>query len=97
LFDTPTTLSQIGVDAANGVAQPVGHPANNATSSVFALSALLQTTPLIGSNGSCPSDVMVGGRVLAFSQMCPSLNILGAALQAFAYLIATFIVFRDRK
>lgn len=94
LFDTATTLSNIGTTAADGVAQPAGHPGNSAATVALNLSGMIDQTPLFGGNGSCPSDVTVGAYTLRFSAMCPSLVILGAALKAFALLVAAFIVFR---
>lgn len=94
LFDTSSPMSDLGIASANGQARPSGHPANSAEVTAFALPSLISSAPLFGSNGSCPSDVTVGKWVIGFSKMCPSLNLLGAALEMFAYLIACFIVFR---
>lgn len=64
----------------------------------FTLSGLISTTPIFGSTGGCIGDssVSVGGVSVAvpFSLMCGMLNQIGIALQAFAYLVAAFIVFR---
>lgn len=83
---------------AAGAASGLGLPG---ASDTFTLSSRLSSTPLFGSSGSCPSDVSVnvGGQSysIPFSMMCPQLRILGAALMAFAYLVAGFIVFRGDR
>lgn len=94
LFDTATPMSDLGIASANGQARPDGHPGNSSSVTNLQLSGMLSSTPLFGANGSCPADVTVGRWVIAFSKMCPMLNVLGVALEAFAYLVACFIVFR---
>lgn len=67
----------------------------------FDLAGRLSEVPLFGSSGGCPSDVSVSvngsSYSIPFSRMCSSLNILGVALMAFAYLVAGFIVFRGAR
>lgn len=66
--------------------------------SAFALASMLDSTPLFGGGGGCPAgtSVSVGGGTYAisFGPLCDNARIAGVALQAFAYLVAAFIVFR---
>ena len=94
LFETPSPYSEAGIAGANGQARPAGHPGNDASISAFSLPSMLSEIPLFGASGSCPSDVAVGQYMIPFSRMCDSLQLLGVALKALAYLVATFIVFR---
>lgn len=86
------------VAMAAGAASGLGIPGG---SDAFDLGARLSEVPLFGSSGGCPSDVSVnvGGTsyTIAFSSMCPQLQVLGVALMAFAYLVAGFIVFRGDR
>lgn len=83
---------------AAGAASGLGIPGG---SDAFDLGSRLSEVPLFGSSGGCPSDVSVnvGGTsyTIAFSAMCPQLQVLGVALMAFAYLVAGFIVFRGDR
>lgn len=83
---------------AAGAASGLGIPGMNES---FDLAGKISEVPIFGSSGGCPSDVSVsvGGSSysLPFSRMCSQLQILGAALMAFAYLVAGFIVFRGAK
>lgn len=83
---------------AAGAASGLGIPGG---SDAFDLGSRLSEVPLFGSSGGCPSDVSVnvGGTsyTIAFSSMCPQLQVLGVALMAFAYLVAGFIVFRGDR
>lgn len=83
---------------ASGAASGLGIPGG---SDAFDLGSRLSDVPLFGSSGGCPSDVSVnvGGTsyTIAFSAMCPQLQVLGVALMAFAYLVAGFIVFRGDR
>lgn len=96
LFDTPTPLSEIGSAAATGE-NPADHPANNGDSAVFALSSQLETAPLFGGDGGCPTDVVVGDYVLPLSRLCSYLPILKIALHGFALFVAALIVFGRRS
>ena len=86
------------VAMAAGAASGLGIPGG---SDAFDLGSRLSEVPLFGSSGGCPSDVSVnvGGTsyTIAFSAMCPQLQVLGVALMAFAYLVAGFIVFRGDR
>lgn len=97
LFDTPTTLSQKGVEAASGT-DPADHPRLNSQTVDFSLSSMIDSTPLFGSSGSCPSDVSLSvmGRpiVLPFASICPYLTMAGAGFMMMCYLVAALIVFR---
>ena len=83
---------------AAGAASGLGIPGG---SDAFDLGSRLSEVPLFGTSGGCPSDVSVnvGGTsyTIAFSAMCPQLQVLGVALMAFAYLVAGFIVFRGDR
>lgn len=89
-----TGTAAMAAGAASGLGIPGG-------SDAFDLGSRLSEVPLFGSSGGCPSDVSVnvGGTsyTIAFSAMCPQLQVLGVALMAFAYLIAGFIVFRGDR
>jgi hypothetical protein len=92
LMDTPTALSNIGTSAANGEAHPTGHPANN--TEIINIAGQIDTTPLFGSSGQCPVDVVVNQYVtLPFSNLCPYLEMLGAAWVAACMLGAGYIIF----
>jgi hypothetical protein len=97
LFDTDTALSAIGRNAANGQ-QPADHPANNGEVSSYALSSMLDASPLFGGSGGCPSDVSVEYQghslTLPFSRACSVLQMLGNIWVGLAYLAAFAIVFR---
>jgi len=97
LFDTPTALSQKGVDAASGI-DPSDHPRLNSQTVDFSLSSMIDSTPLFGTSGSCPSDVSLSvmGRpiVLPFASICPYLTMAGAGFMMLCYLVAALIVFR---
>ena len=83
---------------AAGAASGLGLPGGDQG---FDLGSRLSSAPLFGSSGSCPNyvSVNVSGQsyTIPFSAMCSNLRILGAALMAFAYLVAGFIVFRGDK
>lgn len=89
-----TGTAAMAAGAASGLGIPGG-------SDAFDLGSRLSEVPLFGSSGGCPSDVSVnvGGTsyTIAFSAMCPQLQVLGVALMAFAYLVAGFIVFRGDR
>lgn len=89
-----TGTAAMAAGAASGLGIPGG-------SEAFDLGSRLSEVPLFGGSGGCPSDVSVnvGGTsyTIAFSAMCPQLQVLGVALMAFAYLIAGFIVFRGDR
>lgn len=89
-----TGTAAMAAGAASGLGIPGG-------SDAFDLGSRLSEVPLFGSSGGCPSDVAVnvGGTSynIAFSSMCPQLQVLGVALMAFAYLVAGFIVFRGDR
>ncbi len=89
-----TGTAAMAAGAASGLGIPGG-------SEAFDLGSRLSEVPLFGGSGGCPSDVSVnvGGTsyTIAFSAMCPQLQVLGVALMAFAYLVAGFIVFRGDR
>lgn len=89
-----TGTAAMAAGAASGLDIP-------GASDTFDLGSRLSEVPLFGSSGGCPSDVSVnvGGTsyTIAFSAMCPQLQVLGVALMAFAYLVAGFIVFRGDR
>lgn len=97
MFDTATTISDIGTNAATGQ-NPQDHPKNAPENIAIDLSTKLSSTPLFGASGQCPTDVQFSHAGFAFSlpfsKWCPYLQLLGAAVMAAAYLSAGFIVFR---
>lgn len=99
LFDQQTDLSRAGYTAASGD-DPSDHPRKNAQVVTFGLSTMLDTTPLFGGSGGCPSDysfVYAGHTlVIPFSQACPTLHMLGAIWMGLSYLMAATIVFYRR-
>lgn len=98
LIDTPTPLSELGVLAANGEAQPIGHPGRDVSSSTFSLSSLINQDE--GGLGSgCPSDVAIAyaghSLTIPFSKACSAMQTLGQIAVACSMLAACFIVFRS--
>ena len=97
--DPQNTTVQAGASAMGAGDKPGDHPGNSEQTVSFELSQRLDSVPLFGSSGDCPSDVsfsaMGHAMALPFSQLCPYMRMLGAALMASAYLAAAFIVFRD--
>jgi len=79
--------------------KPAGHPGADPESIPLALASVIDSSPLFSSSGACPDDVTltVQGQTvtLPFSDMCPYLNMLGAAFMAACYLMGAFIVFRS--
>lgn len=99
LFDQATDLSRVGTAAATGE-NPADHPRSQAQSTTFALSSMLDASPLFGSSGGCPADVSFAyaGQtlVIPFSQSCDVLHMLGAMWMGICYLVAATIVFYRR-
>lgn len=99
LFDQATDLSRVGTAAATGQ-DPSDHPRSQAQSTTFALSSMLDSSPLFGSSGGCPADVSFAyaGQtlVIPFSQSCDVLHMLGAMWMGICYLVAATIVFYRR-
>lgn len=97
--DPQNTTVLAGAGAIGAGDQPGDHPANSEQTVSFDLASRLDSLPLFGSSGDCPSDVSasVGGRAitLPFSTLCPYMRMLGAALMACAYIAAAKIVFGD--
>ena len=97
--DPQNTTVQAGASAMVAGDNPGDHPGNSEQTVSFELSQRLDSVPLFGSSGDCPSDVsfsaMGHAMALPFSQLCPYMRMLGAALMASAYLAAAFIVFKD--
>lgn len=99
LFDQATDLSRVGTAAATGD-NPSDHPRNQVQSTTFALSSMLDASPLFGGSGGCPADYAFsyGGQslVIPFSQTCDVLHMLGAMWMGICYLVAATIVFYRR-
>lgn len=99
LFDQQTDLSRAGYTAASGD-DPADHPRKNAQTVAFGLSTMLDTTPVFGGSGGCPSDFtfVYAGQTLTipFSQACPALHMMGTIWMGLCYLMAATIVFYRR-
>jgi len=95
----PDARHQAGEAAMAGGDRPSGHPGSDPESIPVALASAIDSSPLFSSSGACPDDVTltVQGQTvtLPFSDMCPYLNMLGAAFMAACYLMGAFIVFRS--
>lgn len=88
------SLIDAGNAAANGEAQPDGHPGAAPNTSQFAFSSLIDTGSG-GISGGCPQDVTVGPVTLPFSKLCSALQIMGAIAVGFSMIAAMGIVFRS--
>lgn len=99
LFDQATDLSRVGTAAATGE-NPSDHPRNQVQNTTFALSSMLDSSPLFGGSGGCPADYAFsyGGQslVIPFSQTCDVLHMVGAMWMGICYLVAATIVFYRR-
>jgi hypothetical protein len=99
LFDQETDLSRLGKAAATG-GNPSDHPRDQVQVASFALSSMLDSSPLFGSSGGCPADYAFSyagqSLVIPFSQSCDVLHILGAMWMGICYLVAATIVFYRR-
>lgn len=97
LSDTDPNV-MAGKAAASGVLVPGDHPGANGQTQAFALSSMLDSTPLFGTSGDCIADKtvpMLGQTLtLPFSRMCGALELLGNAFLAACFLAAGMIVFR---
>jgi hypothetical protein len=100
MFDTPTPISIIGENAADGQDRPPGHPLNGATADGSSLNfqAGISQADLLG-GGGCPSDVSVsvGGRAytIPWSQHCDKFQLIGNLMVGLCMMVAAFIVFRS--
>lgn len=87
-----------GKTGASGGLVPGDHPGANGQTQAFALSSMLDSTPLFGTSGDCIADktVPMMGQTLTlpFSRMCGALELLGNAFLAACFLAAGMIVFR---
>lgn len=87
-----------GKAGASGGLVPGDHPGANGQTQAFALSSMLDSTPLFGTSGDCIADktVPMMGQTLTlpFSRMCGALELLGNAFLAACFLAAGMIVFR---
>lgn len=96
LFDTETDMSQKGRDAANGLAQPDGHPGNSAVTTPIDFASKIDTTNSL--SGSCPAGrtVSLMGQtiVLLTGDQCDALAMVGQVLVGLCALACVGIVFR---
>jgi len=96
-FDDQTPLTQAGLAAANGEAQPSGHPGANGGSVSMSFASAIDTSDRLA--GGCPSNVnfVVGGSalVLPLSDLCGPLSMLGTLMVGLSMFAAAFIVFRS--
>lgn len=78
--------------------QSIRNELGMSSASDFSLASMLDETPLFGGAGGCPAGTSVslggGTYAISFGPLCDNARIAGVALQAFAYLVAAFIVFR---
>lgn len=97
LSDTDPNVIAGKAGAAGGLV-PGDHPGANGQTQAFALSSMLDSTPLFGTSGDCIADktVPMMGQTLTlpFSRMCGALELLGNAFLAACFLAAGMIVFR---
>jgi hypothetical protein len=98
LMDTPTAMSTIGEQAANGEAMPTGHPGKTPSITNMDFAAGISQADVVG-GGNCPVDYtfqMQGASyTIPFSSSCDKLQLVGNLLVGVTMLAAAFIVFRS--
>lgn len=94
--DPPTATLAAGESAMAAGDRPAWHPASQAETKSFSLQGMLNVAELLPA--SCPSDrtVVINGAVyvVALSQMCGNLDLIGRCVVAMCLLAAAGIVFR---
>lgn len=86
---TPTPISELGTNAANGELTPSSHPLNQAETSPFNFAGAFDTS----GGGGCPADVSIMDVVVPLSKTCDGLNALGIAALGISLIWAARIVF----
>ncbi len=86
---TPTPISELGTNAANGQLTPLDHPLNQSEVSSFNFASAFNTS----GGGGCPADVSIMDVVVPLSKTCDGLNALGIAALGISLIWAARIVF----
>ncbi len=89
LMATPTPISELGTNAANGLLTPLDHPLNQSETSAFNFAGAFDTS----GGGGCPADVSIMDVVVPLSKTCDGLNALGIAALGISIIWAARIVF----
>lgn len=89
LMATPTPISELGTNSANGELTPSSHPLNQAETSPFNFAGAFDTS----GGGGCPADVSIMDVVVPLSKTCDGLNALGIAALGISIIWAARVVF----